>query len=398
MTGAFAGLRVLELGQIYNGPYCGLLFAQLGADVIKLEPLDGERLRFRSKDSAETHEFMMLNSNKRSIAVDLKQDGGRQVVLDLVERVDVVIENFAPGTMARLGLDPAELCARNPRLIYASGKGYGSDGPYAHMTAMDITVQAMSGTIASTGFPDGPPVKAGPAFIDFSGGTHLFAAAVTALYQREQTGRGQMVEVSMHDTVYPMLASALGGLYNDPERELPERTGNRHSGLAVAPYNVYRAADGWIAIISVAERHFEGVMSVIGHAALTSEPRFADRFSRLRNIDELDDLIEAWTSTQRRWDAVAELQRQGVPCAPVLSVAEVADDPHLRHRGMIRTVDHPTRGPVHVPGCPMHLTDSPVTSIRPAPALADATHDVLGELCGYDAEQLADLHRTATIA
>jgi crotonobetainyl-CoA:carnitine CoA-transferase CaiB-like acyl-CoA transferase len=398
VTGAFEGVRVLELGQIYNGPYCGLMFAQLGADVIKLEPLEGERLRFRSTDRAETHEFMMLNSNKRSIAVDLKHDAGRQVVLDLADRVDVVIENFAPGTMARLGLDPRTLCDRNPRLVYATGKGYGQDGPYAHMAAMDITVQAMSGAIASTGFPDGPPVKAGPAFVDFSGGIHLFAAAVSALYQRERTGRGQVVEVSMHDTVYPMLASALGGIYNRPRRDLPERTGNRHSGLAIAPYNVYRAADGWVAIISVAERHFEGAMSAIGRPELVDDGRFADRLSRVAHIDELDAIIEGWTSVRTRWEGVGELQRRAVPCAPVLTVAEVADDPHLRHRGMIQTVDHPTLGSIRVPGCPLRLADSPVGTVRPAPALADATDSVLQDVCGYRPEHVSALRRASTIA
>lgn len=397
MTGALDGIRVLEIGQIYNGPYCGLLFAQLGADVIKLEPLDGERLRFRSKDSAETHEFMMLNSLKRSVAADIRSTEGRKVFLDLIDHVDVVIENFAPGSMKRFGLDPEELLARNPRLVYATGKGYGSDGPYATMTAMDITVQAMSGTIASTGFPDGPPVKAGPAFIDFSGGVHLFGAAVAALYQRTVTGRGQIVEVSMHDTVYPMLASALGGIYNDPQRTLPERTGNRHSGLAVAPYNVYRAADGWIAIISVSEKHFEGAMRVVGRPECIDDERFSDRFRRVENIDALDSIIEEWSSTRTRWDAVEELQAAGVPCAPVLTVAEVADDPHLRHRGMIQDVEHPTLGTVHVPGCPLHLSDSPSPPMRPAPPLASSTDDVLSDVCGYSAEQIDALRAADAI-
>ena len=190
MTSAFDGVRVLELGQIYNGPYCGLLLAQLGADVIKIEPPGGEQLRFRSGLSAESHEFVMLNSNKRSVVLDLKTDAGRQALLDLVETADVLIENYAPGTMERLLLGPARLLEHNPRLIVASGKGYGSTGPYAHMSAMDITVQAMSGGASTTGVADGPPTKAGPAYVDFSGGIHLFGAISAALFQRERTGRG----------------------------------------------------------------------------------------------------------------------------------------------------------------------------------------------------------------
>ena len=191
MPQAFDGVRVLELGQIYNGPYCGLLFAQLGADVIKIEPPGGEALRFRSHQPVESHEFVMLNSNKRSVVLDLKADAGRQALLDLVETADVLIENFAPGTMERLQLGLERLLAHNPRLIVASGKGYGSTGPYAHMSAMDITVQAMSGSAATTGEPDGPPTKCGASFVDFSGGIHLFGAISAALFQRERTGRGK---------------------------------------------------------------------------------------------------------------------------------------------------------------------------------------------------------------
>lgn len=397
MKSAFDGIRVLELGHIYAGPYCGLLLAQLGADVIKLEPPGGERLRFRSVGSVETHEFLMLNSNKRSVVVDIRDGGGREVFLDLVDTVDVVIENYAPGAMARFGLDPADLMRRNPRLVYATGKGYGLDGPYAHMAAMDITVQAISGTISSTGMPDGPPVKTGPAFIDFGTGAHLFGGIAAALFQRERTGHGQLVDVAMHDTVYPTLASTLGGIYNEPGRDLPERTGNRHSGLAIAPYNVYRAADGWVAIISVAERHVTGVGVAMGRPDLTEDPRFADRFARIENIDALDAEIEKWTGALGRWDVVRALQEQGVPCAPVLTVREVAEDPHLRARGMIRDVEHPVKGRVPVPGNPVRLGDSEPGPLTVAPPLGNATDDVLTGLCGYPPERVAQLRAARAV-
>lgn len=396
-SGTFVGLRVIELGQIYNGPYCGLLLAQLGADVIKVEPPGGERLRFRSRDGVETHEFMMLNSNKRSIVLDLKSPEGRDLLVDLAAEADVLIENYAPGVMDRLGLGWEALQARNPRLIYASGKGYGSEGPYANMSAMDITVQAMSGVIASTGFSDGPPVKAGPAFIDFLGGVHLFAGVAAALYHRERTGRGQVVEVSMHDTVYPTLASALGAIYNQPDRTVPERTGNRHSGLAVAPYNVYRAADGWIAIISVNEKHFAAVMEEAGRAELTTDPRFAGRLERLCNIEALDKAIEAWTSKCPRWELTRRLEARGVPCAPVLTVHEVAEDPHLIERGMIRHLPRPNGERVAVPGCPIRLADAPVEDLRLAPGLAANTFEVLRELLRLSPERLEALRASGAI-
>jgi crotonobetainyl-CoA:carnitine CoA-transferase CaiB-like acyl-CoA transferase len=382
MAPAFDGVRVLELGQIYNGPYCGLLLAQLGADVIKIEPPGGEQLRFRAHLPVESHEFLMLNSNKRSVVLDLKTDAGRQALLDLVATADVLIENYAPGTMERLQLSPALLLEHNPRLIVASGKGYGSTGPYAHMAAMDITVQAMSGAVSTTGDADGPPTKAGPAFVDFSGGIHLFAAISAALFQRERTGRGQIVEVSMHDTIYPMLASSLGGLHNQPERQLPERTGNRHSGLAVAPYNIYETSDGWLAIICISERHWRGVTRALGRSDLLDDPRFGTNWDRVANMDAVDDEVSSCTRTRTRDELVRDLQAAGVPCAPVRSIREVDTDEHLIERGMIQYVEHPARGRVPVPGCPLKLSDSPVGPLRVAPPLGESTDDLLAELVG----------------
>ncbi|SOD89415.1 CaiB/BaiF CoA-transferase family protein [Streptomyces sp. Ag109_G2-15] len=383
MRPAFDGIRVLELGQIYNGPYCGLLLAQLGADVIKVEPPGGEPLRFRSHEPIESHEFVMLNSHKRSVVLDLKTDAGRQALLDLAETADVLIENYAPGTMERLRVSPSRLLEHNPRLVVASGKGYGSTGPYAHMSAMDITVQAMSGSASATGEADGPPTKAGAAFVDFSGGIHLFGAISAALFQRERTGRGQIVEVSMHDTVYPMLASSLGGLHNNPGQELPERTGNRHTGMAIAPYNIYEASDGWLAIICIAERHWRGVATALGRPELIDDPRFRTRKDRVAHIDAVDEQVSAHTRTRTRAELVRDLQAAGVPCAPVKSIREVDSDEHLIQRGMIQYVEHPARGRVPVAGCPLRLSDSPVGPLRTAPPLGESTREVLAELAGH---------------
>jgi crotonobetainyl-CoA:carnitine CoA-transferase CaiB-like acyl-CoA transferase/acyl dehydratase len=396
MALAFEGIRVLELGQIYNGPYCGLLLAQLGADVIKVEPPRGEPLRFRSHLPVETHEFVMRNSNKRSIVLDLKTDEGRDSLLALVGTADVLLENFAPGTMERLGLAPARLLDRNPRLIVASGKGYGSTGPYAQMSAMDITVQAMSGSASVTGDPDRPPTKSGAAFVDFSGGIHLFGAISAALFQRERTGRGQIVEVSMHDTIYPMLASSLGGLHNDPTRQLPERTGNRHSGMAVAPYNIYEASDGWLAIICIAERHWHGVAKALGRGDLIDDPRFATERDRVVNIDAIDAEVTACTRHRTRADLVAALTEAGVPCAPVKSIREVDTDEHLIHRGMIQYVEHPARGRVPVAGCPLRMSDSPVGALRPAPSLGASSAEVLSELLDRKNAPMPSLLEPAT--
>jgi crotonobetainyl-CoA:carnitine CoA-transferase CaiB-like acyl-CoA transferase len=396
--GALAGVRVLDLGKIYNGPYCSLLLAHLGADVVKIEPPGGETLRYRAEPGTETHEFLMLNSNKRSLVLDLKRPEGREVLRDLVHEADVLIENFARDAMERMGLGYDTLATINPRLVYGSGKGYGRYGPYADMAAMDITVQAMSGVIASTGFPDGPPVKAGPAFMDFLGGIHLFSGVLAALLQRATTGRGQLVDVSMHDSVFPTLASAIGGIFNRVREDIPERTGNRHSGLAVAPYGVYPTSDGHIALFCVTEGHWKALLTAMEREDLLEDARFGSTHLRAGHLEEVDAQVSAWTVLHEKWDLVRTLEGCGVPCAPVQTVHEVVDDTHLKERGMIRYVDHPRLGRVPVVGNPLQLTDSPLTEVRPAPTLGKDSDEVLRELAGYDADRICALRSARVIA
>jgi formyl-CoA transferase len=246
----------------------------------------------------------------------------------------------------------------------------------------------MSGSASATGESDGPPTKAGAAFVDFSGGIHLFGAVSAALFQRERTGRGQIVEVSMHDTIYPMLASSLGGLHNNPDRKLPERTGNRHSGMAVAPYNIYETSDGWLAIICISERHWHGVATALGRPELIADPRFLTEKDRVVNIDAVDDEVSSVTRARTRAELVRDLQAAGVPCAPVKSIREVDSDEHLIQRGMIQYVEHAARGRVPVPGCALRLSDSPVGPLRAAPPLGQSTDEVLAELSGEEAEHV----------
>lgn len=396
MLKSFANLVVLELGHIYNGPYCGLLFAHLGAEVIKVEPLGGERLRTRARGDADPQEFIMLNSNKKSIALDLKSEEGKETFLKLVDKADVLVENYAPNTLDRLGLGLESLLERNPSLVIASGKGYGTTGPYSQMPAMDLTVQAMSGAIGSTGFADGPPVKSGPAFTDFSGGIHLFGGAMAALFDRTVTGKGQIVEVSMHDTIYPMLTSALSALYNQPDNQLPERTGNQHSGLAIAPYNVYQAADGWLAIICASEHHFVRLAKALGLHEALDDPRFADPVTRAEHMDEIDALVTEATSKLTRAEISDLLGDVGVPFAPVKTLREVDQDPHLIEREMIRFVDHPENGRVPVVGNPLKMSAGlPAGDLGIAPKVGRDQAEVLGRLLGLSEEEAEALRSVA---
>lgn len=390
MSKALEDILVLDLGQIYNGPYCSMLLAFQGAKVVKVEPLDGEALRNRFGENEDPHEFLMLNSNKFGVSVNLKTSEGRDLFLKMVERADVVVENFSRGAMDRLGLGYEVLGKTNPRLIYASGTGYGLEGPYADLPAMDLTIQAMGGVMSTTGYPDGSPLKAGPAFGDFMGGIHLFGGIVTALYQRERTGRGQLVEVSMHDAIYPTLASPLGGLYNQGGA-VPERTGNRHSGLAYAPYNVYPAQDGHVTIFCISERHWQNLAQRMGREDLVSDQRLSSNSARARHMEEIDDLVSSWTAQFSKWDLVHDLLSVRVPCAPVLSLSEVAEDVHLKARGMIQDVEHPKSGRTPVPGSPIRLSDSPLEEVLPAPLLGEHSQEVLREICGLEGAELESL-------
>ncbi|MEN3273341.1 MAG: hypothetical protein V7636_2102, partial [Actinomycetota bacterium] len=240
------GVRVLDLGRVYQGPWCGLLLALAGADVIKIEEPLGEPARGRGVEAGTTIQLAMLNSNKRGITLDLKSERGREQFLELVRDADVVLENFGPGTMEDLGLSADLLLEVNPRLIYGAATGYGIDGPDRDALAMDITIQAHGGVMSVTGFPGQPPVKAGVTFVDFLGGTHLYAGIVTALYERERTGLGRIIDVAMIDTIYPTHASNMGAYYRDG---VTFRNGNGHGGGAVVPYDVYATSDGFVALL-----------------------------------------------------------------------------------------------------------------------------------------------------
>lgn len=390
MPRALDGVVVIDFGQIYNGSYCSMLLRQLGADVIKIEPFGGEPLRWRGATGHETQAFVMLNAGKRSLRLNIKTDEGASVLKRLVADADVLVENFAPGTMDRLGFGWDALHALNERLIVASGKGYGSSGPYRDYRAMDVTVQAMSGVLSATGFPGQPPVKSGAAFADFSGGVHLVTGVLAALYQRTRTGQGQFIEVSMHDSVLPTLTSNLAG-YLDSGGTLPERTGNRHGGLAVCPYNVYAASDGWVAIMCNSNRHWLTLCQLMDRDDLAADPRFGTNPERARYMDEIDAVVAEWTAPMTKADLADRLVRADIPVAPVIAVSELIDDPHIRARGMLREVIQPDRGPMLTYGSPIRLSNSPPVPTEPAPGLGEHSQQILSERLRLTPQQLSDL-------
>lgn len=392
-----AGITVIDLGQIYQGPYATLLMAKAGARIIKVEPPKGEPARLRAMvGMSATFPFAMLNSNKQGISLNLKHPKGKALLKQMVARADVLLENFAPGVLDRLGLGWPVLREINPRLVYASGTGYGLDGPDRDNLAMDLTVQAASGIMSITGFPDGPPVKAGPAIVDFMSGIHLYAAVVTALYEREITGQGRMVEVAMQESVYPTLASNLSFLYNR-KGELPPRTGNRHGGLSIAPYNVYATSDGHIAIITVTEDHWLGILDAIGRPELKNDPRFTPNHERVKRMQEVDDIVEAWTRTKTRDEAIAILRQFRVPSAPVRNLREVIEDKHMHERGMLEEIDHPELGRITVPTSPLRFHGADKVETTPSPSVGQHNGEVFGDWLGLSEAEMAELKADGAI-
>ena len=389
------GVTVLELGQIYNVPYCALLLAHLGANVIKIEPPGGEPARHRAGGQDATP-FVMLNSGKRSVRLNLKTKRGRDVMLALAARADVLVENYRAGVLDRLGLGYPVLHATNPRLIVASGRGFSPKGPYKDLAAMDLTVQAMTGVMAATGFSDQPPVKAGPAIADFLGGVHLLSAILAALLQRTQTGEGQHVEVAMQDAMLPPLTSNLSALL-DYEGALPERTGNRHGGLALCPYNTYQALDGWIAIFCATDRQWLSLCDVLQRPDLKADPSLQTNPARAGRMTEIDAIVTEWTNARSRVDCLAILGEAGIPAAPVKSLREVLDDEQIAASGMLRTVRHPRRGDMRVFASPLRLEDSPQPELAPAPGLGEHTREVLHNQLGLSDEELEQLEAEGVI-
>ncbi len=383
-----AGITVLDFGQVYQGPYATLLMAMAGADVIKIEPPNGEPLRRRAPPGkSTTFPIAMLNSNKRAITLNLKHPKGRALLFRMVEKADVLLENFAPGVMQRLGVGWTVLHELNPRIVYASGSGFGLSGPDRDNLAMDLTIQAVSGLIATTGFAEGPPVKAGPAVVDFLSGIHLYAATVTALFERERTGRGRLVEVAMQEAAYASLTSQLHA-YFDTGRA-PPRQGNASHGRV--PLNVYPTNDGYVAMNIAVEEHWQNLLRAMGREELRNDPRFADNAARVAHRELVDETVAAWTRTLGKMEIFAIAKTQRIPLAPVRDVDEVVRDRHMHERGFLVEIEHDEIGPLTVPTSPLRYHGADPVEAVPSPKLGQHNAEIYGGWLGLSAADIAAL-------
>jgi crotonobetainyl-CoA:carnitine CoA-transferase CaiB-like acyl-CoA transferase len=367
---ALADVRVLELTQVMAGPFCGQVLADMGADVIKVEPPGGDSTR----RSLGTAAFLAVNRNKRSIELDLKDDEQRATFVRLAETADVVLENHRPGVVARLGVDYETLREVNPRLVYASISGFGQTGPYAQRPGYDLIAQGLAGIMSVTGEPDGNPVKCGIPIGDLSSGLFCAVAILSALHARERTGRGQYIDTSLFEGALALSIWESAELW--ATGRAPGKLGSAHR--LTAPYQALRTADGWITVGGNTQALFERLCDVLD-VPLAADPRFATNDARMSNVAALVAELEEALAARTTVEWIAALVEGGVPCGPIHDYAEVFADEHTQAREMEVTLEHPEQGTIHALGVPVKLSDTPGGVRRPAPLLGQHTEEILRE-------------------
>ncbi|HJU24481.1 MAG TPA: CoA transferase [Casimicrobiaceae bacterium] len=394
--GPLHGMRVLELAQIMAGPTCGMLLADMGADVIKVEKLPGgdDARGYREpRVNGVSAPFMMLNRNKRGMALNLKHPAGRDVLLRMVRDADVLTENFRRGTLAKLGLGYDVLAAVNPGLIYCAISGYGLTGPDADKGGFDLIAQGFAGLMSITGEPGGPPLKNGNSVADINAGILAATGIIAAYAHKLRTGEGQIVDTSLMEAAlqqtywHAAIYFATG--------QSPGATGSAH--LLTAPYQAFRTRDGWINIGGANQANWERIADVLGHPQWRDDPRFATNSARMANLDALVDAMSTVLATRTNAEWIAAFDAAGVPVGPVHTIGEALDHPQTRARDMVVAIDHPQAGATHALGCPIHFSRTPTHIARPAPMLGQHTREVLREY-GYDDAAIDQLAADGVVA
>jgi len=373
--GPLEGLRVVDLTRIISGPFCTALLADMGADVIKVEPPKGGdpvRAQGAIKDGLSWY-FASFNRNKKSITLDLYSDEGKKILADLIRASDVVVENFRPGVIEKMGFGLERLRELKPDIILSSVNGFGSSGPYADRPAFDFIAQAMSGMMSVTGEPGGPPMRSPSPISDLVAGLYAAFGIVCAVHARGRTGQGQKVESTLMGGLISMLAYLMAD--HLATGELPERTGNDHP--IASPYGLFQAKDAPVAIAPATERYVAKLLEVLDLQHLAEDPNFWNRSWRRANRAKLNAAINEKIGQQTRDYWVEHLNRAGVPCGPVLNLAEVASDPQVEEQDWIVEIEHPGYGPVRMLGVPLKLSETPGGVERPAPKLGEHTDEIL---------------------
>ena len=396
MAAALAGVKVLDLTRYIAGPFCTQILGDLGADIVKVERVDGgdEGRHVGELVAGDSLFFLSANRNKRSVALNLRAPEAQDVLRRLAAGCDILIENFRPGTMEKMGCGYPELAALNPGLIMVRVSGFGQDGPLAHHPCFDGAAQALSGVMALTGPADGPPIMAGVFVADYSTALYATIAALAALQARHATGKGQMVEATLMESAMSMLTTAI------PEQLLlgkeSHRLGNRDRYLP--PSHCFRSRDGaWVYVVAGNAEHFPRFATAIGEPGLASDPRFGSYAARRENVATLESIIDGWGLAHDAAEILATLHGAGIPCEQVSSIAELVEHAQVRHRGQIVDVPHRTLGTVPMQATAVRMHGTPATIRSGAPALGEHTGEVLHEWLGLGEAELAVLREAGAL-
>jgi formyl-CoA transferase len=394
---ALESMRVLDFTQWEAGPSCSMMLAWLGADVVKLEPPGGEIARkVLGVGPGDSQYFLNYNANKRGIAINLKTTAGRKLLLDMIPRFDVFVENQGPGVVESLKLDPEILCALNPKLIYARIKGYGLSGPYSDYKSFDPLALAASGIFSMTGAPEGPPMPPGASFADTGTGLHAALGITAAYVQQQRTGKGQVIELSMHEAM-TMFIRTMTAMYWGPDS--PPAPRRSHDGFP--PSGIYRCKGGgpndYAVMLIVLPRMWQALCEAIGHPELTDDARFAQPAGRFNHQTELHAIIEGWTLQRDKQEVMRVLGEAGVPVSATYDTAQVFNDPHLIARDFFKKVPHPEKGEILMMRSPIRLSDSEVP-ITAAPLAGQHTAEVLRAELGLKNDEIATLMKDGVIA
>jgi CoA:oxalate CoA-transferase len=390
MKSILEGIKVLDFTQVYSGPFCTLLLKDFGADIIKIErPGAGDLTRgdVPRTEGMESGPFINLNRGKKSVTLNLKDARAVAICKELAKKADVVVENFSPGTMEKLGLGSKELCALNPGLVYASISAYGQSGPFRDYPGFDPVAQAMGGMVMVTGFPDNP-LRCGVSIADFSSGFFTAYSILGALFHKFRTGEGQVIDISMQESIWQLASMEYAPHYflNGVE---PPRLGNQHS--AMIPCNLYPTQDGRIFIMAGVLDQLRRLFTVMGREDLIESPYYANQHERIKYRDEIDTLVKEWTETKTTGDLMDILTKADIPCSKLPAFSEVCNDPQLMSRHAIIEVDQTISGKVKVPGSIFKMTKTPGRIDYPSPFLGQHTTEVLSEVLGYPEDKIAAL-------
>ena len=396
VTGPLAGVRVVDLTRILAGPLCTMMLGDMGADVIKVEPPDkGDDTRGWGPPfvAGEAAYFLGVNRNKRSLTLNMAVPAGQRILAGLIEKADVLIDNFRLGTLAKWGFTDAWFEQQAPRLVRCAITGYGSSGPKAALPGYDFILQAESGLMSICGEPDGAPTKYGVAIVDVCTGMLACSSILAALNARQRTGKGQKVELSLYETSLAMLVNVASNYFTAGRNG--GRFGNGHP--SIVPYTTYQAADAMIAIGIGNERQFARTAEVLGHPEWATDARFTSNRARVENRAAIDGLIDAALSRDDADAWLAKLKAVGVPCGKINSVADAIEDPHTAARGMIETVEHSTIGALKMLGIPFKFSDTACSVRRPPPTLGQHNDEILSAELGLDDKAIAELRREKVI-